>query len=158
MAGLVALVAALGLLVPTWFSPAETPTGRAISVAHGPLPRRADGARLPDSVGDLRRDAPPPSVLPYGQVDRATYADGRGGRRLTLLAQRADVRSLEELDQRSGMQASRFGRVSCGQRYDALQCTMLLEGGTLSATTSDPAWRAEDLSGVVRQAYAQLPQ
>lgn len=157
--GVVVALTVLALVIPTLLSPSEQATGRAISVAHGPLPRRADAARLPASVGDLRRDASADSpTLPFGQVDRAQYADAQNGRRVIVLTQKADVRSLEDYDQRQGMQASRFGRVSCGRRNEALQCVMLLEGGTLSATTIAPAWQPEDLARLVRQAYAGLPQ
>ncbi|GAB3704566.1 hypothetical protein [Mariniluteicoccus flavus] len=155
--GAVSVLAALALLVPVWLTPAETATGRAISVAHGPAPHRAERAKLPAAVGDVRRDPAGDSAgLPFGQVDRALFVDP-GGRPVRVLTQRIEVASLEEYDRRTGMQSRRFGRVSCGQRYDALQCTMLLDGGTISATTVDQRWQAEELAGFVRQAYAQLP-
>lgn len=158
-AGVLVGLTVVALIIPTLLSPAETATGRAITVAHGPLPRRAEAAKLPAGIGDLRRDAGADApALPFGQVDRAQYVDGQNARRVIVLAQRVDVRSLEEYDQRQGMQATRFGRVSCGRRAEALQCTMLLDGGTLSATTIAPAWQPEDLARFVRQAYAGLPQ
>ncbi|GAB3623231.1 hypothetical protein GCM10027418_13130 [Mariniluteicoccus endophyticus] len=153
------LLSVVAMVIPTLLVPTEASTSRAVSVAHGPLPRKAEIAKLPDAVGDLRRDARAnTSPLPYNHVDRGVYADSQGARALVLHTQKAKVDDLEDLDRRMGLQAARFGRISCGRRYDGLQCTMLLDGGTLTASTNDRAWEPETLAAVVRQAYASLPQ
>lgn len=153
-----AVMAVLSLLIPTWLTPAESPTGRALSAPQGPAHRTARGAHLPATLGELHRD-PAGDKWPTvpGQVDRALYVDAAGARATTVLAQTSDLTALDDYEKLTQMPGERFGQVSCGRRYDGLQCAMLLRGGLLSATTIDPAWQPDALAQVVRQAYATLP-